>query len=91
MTYLIIIFISPVYFIMRKDWLGFCINSVLFALAWLLLISIIGSFLSPLPWALAVGHASFAFRKQLMEEQATMIATKMAQAMRQSQTPPPQA
>lgn len=74
---------------MRGDWVGFCVNAVLFGLAWLLLLSIVGSFLSPLPWALAVGHASWALRKQLMEEQATIMAKKMAEAMRQDRTPPP--
>jgi len=83
MTYLIIIFIPPIYFLMRSDWIGFCVNSVLFGLAWLLLVSIIGAVLSPLPWALAVGHASWTLRKQLMEEQATIMARKMAEAMRQ--------
>lgn len=89
MTYLIIIFIPPVYFLMRQDWLGFIVNSIFYGLAVLLLLSIIGAIFSPFPWAIAMGHASWALRKQIMEEQATIMAKKMAETFRRTQGPPP--
>lgn len=88
MTYLCIIFVSPAYFLTRQKWGGFILNSVFYGLAVLCLLSIIGAFIAPLFWILAVGHASFAYRKELMHEHATAIATEMAKKMKESEKPP---
>lgn len=81
MMYLAIIFVSPVYFLARGKWGGFLLNSTLYGMGLILLISIIGAIIAPLFWILAVGHAFWHLRKEIMEEQATMIASKMAEAM----------
>jgi hypothetical protein len=82
MMYLCIIFIPPVYFIARKKWGGFFLNAILYGLACLCVISIVGIMVAPLFWALAVGHAGFTYRKETMTQHAELIATKMAEKMR---------
>jgi hypothetical protein len=86
MTYLCIIFLPPVYFMIRKKWAAFALNLVLYGLAWLFLISIIGAVIAPVFWALAVGHAGWHLRKELMVQHAELIATKMAEKMRENAT-----
>lgn len=81
MMYLVLIFISPVYFVARRKWGGFILNAILYGLALLCAITIVGLVVAPLFWILAVGHAAWHLRKEVMEEHATMIATKMAQQM----------
>lgn len=92
MMYLCIIFIPPVYFLVRKKWGALTLNAVLYGLACLLAISIIFAFVAPFFWVLAVGHAGWHLRKEIMAEQAELLATKMAEKMRQpggpSSTPP---
>lgn len=78
MMYLIIIFISPLYFLIRGKWLGFILNSVLYGLAVLTILFGIGI----LFWALAVGHAGWHLRRELMLEHAKMIAGEMAKQMK---------
>lgn len=77
MTYLCILFISPVYFLARKKWGGFCLNAFLYSLAWLCVISIVGIIVAPVFWLLSVGHASFTYRREQMAHQAELIASKM--------------
>lgn len=81
MTFLCILFVSPLYFLIRKKWGGFFLNSVLYGLAVLCLISIIGAAIAPLFWLLAVGHAAFAYRRQAAVEHADLVATKLAEKM----------
>jgi len=90
MMYLVIIFMSPVYFLARSKWGGFILNLILYGLGLLCAITVIGLVIAPLFWLLAVGHAAWHLRKELMEEHATMIATKMAEKMASS-TPQSQA
>ena len=87
MTYLCIIFVSPLYFLVRKKWGGFVLNSILYGIACLCILTIVGIVAAPIFWTLAVGHAGFAYRKEAMEEHATLIATKMAEQMRQTSKP----
>ncbi|MBC7820639.1 MAG: hypothetical protein IAG10_27455 [Planctomycetaceae bacterium] len=82
MMYLVLLFVSPVYFLIRGKWLAFLLNAVLYSVACVFLISIIGAFIAPLFWALAVGHAGWHLRKELMLEHANMIANAMAAQMR---------
>lgn len=82
MMYLAIIFIPPVYFLSRNKWGGFFLNSALYGLAWLCVITIVGIVIAPLFWALAVGHAGFSYRKELMAVHADLIATKMAEKLK---------
>ena len=86
MMYLCIIFISPVYFLARKKWGGFILNSILYGLACLFVLTFVFAFVGVVFWMLAVGHAGFVYRKELVAVQADLIATKMAEKM-QNQPP----
>jgi hypothetical protein len=91
MTYLCVIFVPPLYFALRKQWRPFALNAVLYGLACVLLISIIGAMFAPIFWALAVGHAGWHLRRELMTEHAELIAQKMAEQLRRptgGPTPP---
>ena len=83
--YLILIFIPPLYFIVRKKWGGFIINSVPYGIACLCILSIAGIIAAPFFWIFSVGHACFAYRREMMAEHANLIASKMAEKMRQEQ------
>lgn len=74
MMYFVIIFASPLYFLMRQRWLGFFGNSMLWLLAWM---TIWFAGFGMIFWLLGVGHATWHLRKELMLEQATMIAEQM--------------
>lgn len=73
--YFLIIFLSPVYFLMRSQWLAFTVNLILYGLAWLT-IWFFG--LGMIFWALGVGHAMFHYRREERLEQAKMIAQAMS-------------
>ena len=81
MMYLCLIFIPPVYCISRKKWGGFVLNSLLYGLACLCILIIIGIWIAPLFWMLSVGHAWFTYRRESVERHADLIATKMAEKM----------
>jgi hypothetical protein len=81
MIYLCLIFIPPVYFITRKKWGGFVLNSVLYGLACLCVLSMVGIMVAPFFWILSVGHASFTYRREMAAQNADMLATKMAEKM----------
>ena len=86
MIYLCLIFIPPVYFLVRKKWLGFILNSIFYGIACCCLITIVFAFVAIPFWMLAVGHAAFSYRKELLSVHADMIATKMAEKL-QNQPP----
>jgi len=81
MMYLIIIFISPVYFLIRKMWGAFVLNAILYLLA---LITVWFFGIGIIFWLLAVGHAGWHLRKELMKEHAQMIATEMVAKMKEN-------
>jgi len=82
MTYLCILFIPPLYFMTRGKWGGFFLNAVLYGIALICVLSIVGIFVAPFFWLLSAGHAAFAYRKEMMAEHADLIATKMAEKMK---------
>lgn len=84
MIYLAIIFISPLYFLVRKKWGGFILNSILYGIACLCILSMIGFWIAPFFWILSVGHASFTYRKEAAERHADLVATKMAEKLRET-------
>jgi hypothetical protein len=88
MMYLVAIFIPPVYFIVRKKWGGFIINSIFYGLACLLVLSIVFILAAPIFWAIAMVHAMWHLRKDMFLEQAEVLATKMAEKMHQVSQPP---
>lgn len=75
--YFIIIFIPPLYFLIRGKWGGFILNSILYVLAW---ITIFIFFIGVIFWILAVGHATWHYRRELMEKHAELIAKKIKEA-----------
>lgn len=81
MTYLAIIFIPPLYFLARKKWGGFILNSILYGIACACVLTFVFALIGVFFWMLAVGHASFAYRRELASVQADLIATKMAEKM----------
>lgn len=83
MTYLCIIFIPPVYFLTRKKWLGFVLNAILYGIACCFVLTIALVFVAVPFWILAIGHAGFSYRKELMAVQADLIATKMAEKLKE--------
>lgn len=79
MMYLTIIFVSPLYFALRKKWGAFTLNLILYLLALsTVMVFGIGVFF----WALAVGHAGWHLRKEFMEEHAEKIAEKMVEKIK---------
>ncbi len=79
--YLCVLFASPLYFLARKKWSGFVLNSVLYGLGLLCIVSMVGIVAAPFFWILAVGHAGWHLRKEAAAEHADLIATKMAEKM----------
>lgn len=83
MIYLVAIFISPLYFIIKGRWGAAILNSIFYGTAVLLLLTFVFAIAAPFPWMIAAIHAVWDLRKQMMEEHATIMAKKMAEAMRQ--------
>ena len=77
MMYLVVLFFPPIYFLVRKKWGGFILNSILLTTAALTML-IMG--LGVVFWALAVGHAGWELRKEGMQDQAELIAKEMVKA-----------
>jgi len=69
---------SPLYFVIRKKWGAFLING--FFYLWSIPLLFFAGF-GAIIWALCVGHAGWHLRKELMDEQAQMIATRMVEKM----------
>lgn len=88
MMYLAAIFVSPLYFLIRRRWLALIFNSIFYLIALGLLITIVGAPFAFVPWIIAATQAVWDLRKQLFEEQATAIAAKMAQTMDRANRPP---
>ncbi len=78
---LVAVFVCPLYFMIRGRWGHFWINTVLYGLACVFLISILGSFLAPFFWFPAALHALWYWRQewqlQMMTKQAELIASKI--------------
>ncbi len=81
MTILCIIFISPLYFLNRKKWGAFMVNAFFYGLACLCVLSIVGIMIAPVFWLIALIHASYYYKKEVVVEQAELLATKMAEKM----------
>jgi hypothetical protein len=85
MMYLIIVFISPLYFLIRGKIGGLVLNSILYLIALGCVVSLIFAWVGVFFWALAVGHAAWHLRREFMIEHAEMIATKIAAVQMQGQ------
>lgn len=85
MSILLIIFASPLYFAMKSKWGAFCVNSVFYGIALLLLVTMIFAVAAPIFWFISVMHGLMDYRNQALRDHATDIAVKMAEAIRQPQ------
>ena len=85
---LVCIFISPLYFLIRKKWAALAINAALYGLACLLVLSIILIWAGPVFWFLSVLHATWYYREERTARHAEMLATKMAEKMQGAKQPP---
>jgi hypothetical protein len=90
MMFFCVLFLPPLYFLIRGKWLPFAINCCFYGTAWLcVFLFFIGLiFFAPVFWGIAVAHASWYLRLELMSKHADMIASKMAEKMRENQLPP---
>ncbi len=85
MLYLCVIFIPPIYFMARGKWGAFALNAFLYGIACLCVFTIVLIMIAPLFWILAVGHAGWHLRREMMTKHAELIATKMAEKFRENQ------
>jgi len=81
--FFVVLFFSPLYFLLRRKWGGFVVSAFLYGMAILCLASIFFFWLALVPWLLAVVHAFWYFHREMgremMEEHASLIAAKMAE------------
>lgn len=88
-AYLLAVFLPPIYFATQKKWLAFFVTSGLFLLALVFYMMVVLFFLGLILWGLSSGFAIWDVRKRMVNEQATILAekmaTKMAETMRQQQ------
>ena len=89
--YFVVLFVSPLYFLLRKRWGGFIINAVLYGIALVFVASIFFAWFAVVPWLLAVIHATWHYRlelgREMMEEHASLIAAKMAEQTKLASAP----
>ena len=85
MMYLTALFVSPLYFLLKKKWGALIVHSILYPIALFLLFFFgIGFFL----WLALAVHALWDLRHQRDKEMAQAMATEMVAAMERRPTPP---
>jgi len=89
MIYLIALFIPPLYFLIKKKWLALIGSMVAFFFAVIFAIMMILLPISFILWGICSVVAVRDLRKRSMRENAEVLATKMAEKMREVQTTPP--
>ena len=83
MMFLIVMFVPPLYFGLRKQWGALILNLFLYLTACLTLVLLFAGLpIAPLFWALSVGHAGWHLRKEQAREQARMIAEEIKKEIR---------
>lgn len=88
MIYLVAVFIPPLYFFIKGRWIAGIIHSILYFFAIVLCISMVGVIVGFPLYLISAVCATWDLRKRLVEEQTTLLAKKMAEAMRQPPTQP---
>ncbi len=83
MIILCILFISPLYFLLRKKWGAFVINAFIYLAACICVISIIGIPFAVIPWSIALIHAVYYYRSEVRTQNVELLASKMAEKMKQ--------
>ena len=89
MIYLTAIFIPPLYFLIQKKWLALIGSLVALFFALIFAVMMILLPLSFILWGICSVVAVWDLRKRVMHENADILATKMAEKMREVQTTPP--
>lgn len=89
MIYLTAIFIPPLYFLIKKRWGAFIGSLVAFFFAVIFAIMVVLLPISFILWVICSVVAVWDLRKHLAHENADIVATKMAEKMREVQTTPP--
>lgn len=84
MIYLVAIFIPPLYFLIKKRWLALLGSLVAFFFAVIFAIMMVLLPLSFILWGICSIVAVWDLRKRLVRESAEVLATKMAEKMRQA-------
>lgn len=87
MMYLVAVFVPPLYFLIKKKWLAFIVTTFLFFLSLMFFIMVVLAPIGLILWGASAVCAVWDLRKVLMHEHATIIAEKIAEAMRQQQPP----
>jgi hypothetical protein len=87
MIYLIAIFVPPLYFLIKKKWVAGVIHCILCLIALVCTMTIVLAIIGIPLWFVSATCAVWDLRKQLVEEQATVMAQKMAEAMHRPQPP----
>lgn len=77
--FLIVVFISPLYFALRKQWGNFLINSIFYILA-VFTVFVFGIGIAF--WLVGVLHAMWYLRRELTQEAAETLATKMVEKLK---------
>ena len=89
MIYLTAIFVPPLYFLIKRKWLALFASLVAFFFAVTFAIMIALLPLSFILWGICSVVAVWDLRKRVAHENAELLATKMAEKMRETQTTPP--
>lgn len=80
-SYLLAVFLPPIYFATQKKWLAFVITSACFFLSLIFYMMVVLFFLGLILWGLSSGFAIWDLRKRMVDERATILAEKMAAKM----------
>lgn len=84
MIYLVAILMPPLYFLIKKRWLGFIVSSFLLVLSFFLAMTVVMLPVALILWMLCAVCAVWNLRKHLVHESAEVLATRMAEKMRQA-------
>jgi hypothetical protein len=79
---LLALFLPPVYLYTRKKWIGGTITLIVWLLAWAMLVTVIAAIFSPIPYLIALFPAMWTLRREAFDEQATVLAQKIAEQRR---------
>ena len=84
MIYLVALFVPPLYFLIKKRWLALVGSLVAFFFAVIFAIMMVLLPLSLILWGVCSVVAIWDLRKRVAHEHAEVLATKMAEKMRQA-------
>jgi ABC-type transport system involved in cytochrome bd biosynthesis fused ATPase/permease subunit len=75
---LLVVFLPPLYMLIRGKWIQAFVNAMSYGIALMLLLSLVGAFVAPIPWLIAVIHAGINWNEErtqrYMKQHAQMVA-----------------